>query len=79
MQKCGVERGLCAIVAAGEAQQTAGSSGQWSVQAFYIADSKRYCEASLPVPPLPNGLCVDNDGQIFVVLRDGKIVCFGLA
>jgi len=31
----------------------------------------------LPCEPIFNGICVDRDGQILVVLRDGSMVCYG--
>ncbi|MBI5723270.1 MAG: hypothetical protein HZA50_04880 [Planctomycetes bacterium] len=31
----------------------------------------------LPCEPIFNGICVDRDGQIIVVLRDGGVACFG--
>ncbi len=66
-----------AIVAAGKAAEGTSPSEGWTVQALDLQDGTRRWTEALPAPPVPNGLCVDRDGQVIVVLEGGKIVCLG--
>jgi len=56
-----------------------GQEPQWSVRA-YEKESEQgrvLWERPLPGEPVLNGLLVDREGRVVVVMMDGSIVCFG--
>lgn len=49
----------------------------WKLVAFDRKNGALLWTVPLPCEPIFNGLCVDRDGQILVVLRDGGMLCYG--
>jgi len=65
-----------AVVAVGEPAGSP-SPSEWMVQAFDLKNGRVLWTESLDSAPLPGGLCVDQDGQAIVVLKDGRVVGVG--
>lgn len=54
-----------------------GGARGWAVVTLDPKDGNVVWHAALPSRPLSGGLLVDRDGQIIVVLENGKVMCFG--
>ena len=52
-------------------------ASNWSVVVLDPKDGEVLWRSDLPSRPFTGGLLVDRDGQIVVVLENGKVVCFG--
>ncbi|KPL10708.1 hypothetical protein AMJ85_05340 [candidate division BRC1 bacterium SM23_51] len=70
-----------AVVALCETQFAAGRTAEgpsgWAVMTLDPKDGEVIWQEALPSRPLTAGLLVDRDGQVIVVLENGKVVCFG--
>jgi len=64
------------VMAAERGTPERGPSG-WAVVMLDPKNGEVIWRADLPSRPLTGGLLVDRDGQIVVVLENGKVVCFG--
>jgi hypothetical protein len=51
--------------------------GHWYVTALNRSNGTALWEFELPAEPRFGGLCIDRDGSVIVVLRDGRVVAYG--
>ena len=66
-----------AVIVAGGLSSRDEKSTEWAVQALDIRDGEVMWTVGIDSEPVKNGLCVDRDGKVIVVLKNGNVVCVG--